>query len=50
MAITHCENIGFGNVGREDGWVFDAKKYILNNRYYDVIVGDYGDVVELALM
>ena len=49
VAIAHRDNVGFGNIGKEDGWVFDAKEYILNNRYYDVIVGDYGDVVESAI-
>lgn len=40
VAVAHRENRGFGSVGKEDGWVYDAKVYILNNRYYDMLIGD----------
>jgi hypothetical protein len=26
VAVAHRENVGFGNVGKEDGWVYDAKE------------------------
>jgi len=40
VAVAHRENVGFGNVGKEDGWVYDAHEYELNNRYYDMLIGD----------
>ena len=40
VAVAHRENIGFGNIGKEDGWVYKADDYELNNRYYDMLVGD----------
>ena len=43
MAVAHRENLGFGNEGKEEGWVFDAKSYVLNNRYSGMLVGDDGD-------
>ena len=49
VGVAHRENVGFGNLGKEEGWVFDAKDYILDNRYYDVLVGSDGDVVESAI-
>ena len=48
-AVAHRENVGFGNVGKEDGWVFDAEEYILNNRYYGMIIGINDDVIESAI-
>eukprot|EP00984_Skeletonema_dohrnii_P017055 scaffold7682_cov137-Skeletonema_dohrnii-CCMP3373.AAC.9 len=33
-AVAHRENLGFGNIGREDGWVEEAKEYKLSNLYY----------------
>lgn len=33
-AVAHRENLGFGNRGREDGWVVDADEYKLSNLYY----------------
>ena len=38
--VLHPENSGFGNKGKEDGWVFDAESYKLDNRYYHMLVGD----------
>lgn len=49
VAFFHPENSGFGNVGMETGWVFDPDKYLLNNRYYAMIVGDEDDVIETAI-
>ncbi|KAL3806746.1 hypothetical protein ACHAXA_000233 [Cyclostephanos tholiformis] len=40
VATAHRKDSGFGNVGKEDGWVYDAHDYILNNRYYNMLVGD----------
>jgi hypothetical protein len=40
VAVAHRENVGFGNIGKEDGWVYKADDYELNNRYYDMLVGD----------
>jgi hypothetical protein len=34
VAVAQRANVGFGNIGREDGWVDNANSYILNNRYY----------------
>ena len=36
VAVAHRENVGFGNVGKEDGWVFDAEEYKMDNRYYSM--------------
>ena len=33
-AVAVRENTGFGNRGREDGWVHDAEEYKLSNLYY----------------
>lgn len=33
-AVAHRENIGFGNIGLEDGWVEEADKYHLSSKYY----------------
>ena len=33
-AVAHRENIGFGNLGREDGWVKEADEYRLSSKYY----------------
>jgi len=49
VAIAHRDISGFGNVGKEEGWVFDADTYVLNNRYYGMLVGD-GDGVASAPM
>ncbi len=40
VAVAHRENVGFGNVDKEDGWVYDAHEYELNSRYYDMLIGD----------
>ena len=37
VAVAQRANVGFGNIGREDGWVENANSYILNNRYYPSI-------------
>ena len=48
VGVAHKNNIGFGNVGKEDGWVFEAESYVLNNRYYSMLVGADGDYVNSA--
>ena len=48
VGVAHRNNIGFGNVGKEDGWVFEAESYVLNNRYYSMLVGADGDYVNSA--
>jgi hypothetical protein len=40
VAVARRENVGFGNVDKEDGWVYNAHEYELNNRYYDMLIGD----------
>ena len=32
--VLHRENLGFGNVGKEDGWIEHADLYKLSNLYY----------------
>lgn len=44
VAVANRHISGFGNKGKEEGWVFDAKSYELNNRYYSMLVGDEDDV------
>ena len=34
VGVLTRENSGFGNKGKEDGWVFEAESYVLDNRYY----------------
>ena len=34
VGVMHRYNSGFGNIGKDEGWVFDADEYILDNRYY----------------
>jgi len=38
VAVAHRSNIGFGNIGKEDGWVFEADAYKLDNRYYKMLL------------
>ena len=38
VAVAHQENVGFGNLGKEEGWVYEAEEYILDNRYYGMLV------------
>ena len=40
VAVATRENVGFGNLGKEEGWVCDAEDYVLNNNYYSMLVGD----------
>ena len=48
VAVASRTNVGFGNLGKEEGWVCHAEEYILDNRYYAVLVGDEGDEVNSA--
>jgi len=48
VAVASRTNVGFGNLGKEEGWVCHAEEYILDNRYYAVLVGDEGDDVSSA--
>ena len=48
VAVATRENVGFGNLGKEEGWVFEAEDYILDNRYYDMLVGEESDPVSTA--
>ena len=50
VAVMHRDNVGFGNKGKEDGWVYDAESYTLDNRYYGMLVGDEEDPVYSAPM
>eukprot|EP00571_Detonula_confervacea_P013404 CAMPEP_0172302870 /NCGR_PEP_ID=MMETSP1058-20130122/4522_1 /TAXON_ID=83371 /ORGANISM="Detonula confervacea, Strain CCMP 353" /LENGTH=306 /DNA_ID=CAMNT_0013013519 /DNA_START=488 /DNA_END=1407 /DNA_ORIENTATION=- len=45
VAVATRENVGFGNLGKEEGWVFEAEEYVLDNRYYDILLGK-GDNIE----
>ena len=43
VAIAARHNQGFGNLDeygnhKEEGWVYNAKEYILDNRYYEILV------------
>ncbi|KAL3810433.1 hypothetical protein ACHAXA_006580, partial [Cyclostephanos tholiformis] len=40
VAVASRDASGFGNVGKEDGWVFDAAEFIMDNRYYNMLIGD----------
>jgi len=48
VGVAHREISGFGNEGVEDGWVFDAESYELNNRYYSMLVGGGDDPIHGA--
>ena len=50
VAVATRENVGFGNLGKEEGWVCHAEEYILDNRYYSMLVGDEGDEVNGATL
>jgi len=36
-SVANRENSGFGNIGREDGWVENASEYILSNKYFQSV-------------
>jgi len=40
VAEANRSNTGFGNIDREDGWVYNPVSWRLNNRYYDMLVGE----------
>jgi len=40
VAVATRDNVGFGNIDKEEGWVFEAEEYILDNRYYSMLLGD----------
>jgi len=49
VGVAHRENVGFGHVGKETGWTFNAEDYILDNRYYGMITDQERDwELELA--
>jgi len=48
VAVATRSNVGFGNLGKEEGWVFEAEEYILDNRYYDMLLGDTSRFVSSA--
>jgi hypothetical protein len=39
-AVAHREILGFGNLGREDGWIHEADKYKLSNLYYSSMLNN----------
>lgn len=52
IAIAARHNQGFGNLDeygnhKEEGWVYNAKEYILDHRYYEILV-DKGWALELV--
>ena len=49
VATGHRDISGFGVEGEEVGWVFNAKDYEMDNRYYKMLVGD-DDPVHSARM
>lgn len=49
VGVAHRENVGFGHIGEESGWAFNAKDYILDNRYYGMLTGGEGRDWELEL-
>lgn len=51
VAVATRDNLGFGNLGdEEEGWVFQAEDYILDHRYYDMLLGDDDNLVQGAPM
>jgi hypothetical protein len=49
VATVHRNISGFGVEGEEFGWVFDAEDYVLDNRYYKMLVGDDDPVTSAPL-
>ena len=49
VATVHRDISGFGVEGEEFGWVFDAEDYVLDNRYYKMLVGDDDPVTSAPL-
>ena len=49
VATLHREISGFGVKDEEFGWVFNAKDYVLDNRYYKMLVGDKDPVTSAPL-
>lgn len=50
VAVATRENVGFGNLGKEEGWVFEAEEYILDNRFFNMLLGEEDDIVGSAPM
>lgn len=48
VAVAHRDFIGFGNLDREDGWVFEAEDYKLDNRYYSMLIGAVGETIDAS--
>lgn len=49
VATFHREISGFGVKDEEFGWVFNAEDYVLDNRYYKMLVGDDDPVTSAPL-
>ena len=47
--MAHREHVGYGHIGKETGWTYNAKDYILDNRYFKMLVGDDYQEWELEL-
>ncbi|KAL7548017.1 hypothetical protein ACHAWF_011297 [Thalassiosira exigua] len=53
VAVATRSHVGFGNKDEhgedlEEGWVFEAEEYELDNRYYGMLVGDADDPINTA--
>ena len=44
VAVAVRENTGFGNLGREDGWIHDAEDYKLSNMYYTSMLSSVWEI------
>ena len=49
VATGHRDISGFGVEGEEVGWVFNAKDYVMDNRYYKMLIGDEDPVYSAPL-
>lgn len=50
VAVATRENVGFGNLGVEEGWVCNAEEYLLDNRFYGMLDGDVEQSWNLELV
>jgi hypothetical protein len=49
VATAHRDVSGFGVEGEEFGWVFNAKDYEMDNRYYKMLIGNEDPVYSAPL-
>lgn len=49
VGTAHRDISGFGVEGEDFGWVFNADDYVMDNRYYKMLVGDEDPVLSAPL-